>query len=257
MHVWAIADLHLSFGVPNKKMDVFGPEWEGYTDKIEAAWNERIADDDLVLIPGDISWAKHLEEALPDLEWIHKLPGTKVILKGNHDYWWSSLSKMKKVMPASIHVLHNNALRIGDYAIGGSRLWDTKEYDFEHEIIYNENPTISASKPKPELTEQELERQAKKQEEIYDRELHRLQLSLAAMDKDAPKRIVMTHYPPLNAKMDDSRASEILEAHNVDVCVFGHLHSVRRDVPMFGTKNDVRYLLTSCDYIDFIPIPVW
>jgi predicted phosphohydrolase len=108
MPVWAIADLHLAFGVPNKKMDVFGAQWVDYTDKIEKKWRENIAETDLVLIAGDISWAMRLEDAKPDLDWIHSLPGTKVIIRGNHDYWWTSLSKIKQIMPPSVHVVQNN-----------------------------------------------------------------------------------------------------------------------------------------------------
>ena len=257
MNVWAISDLHLSFGVPDKEMDVFGPEWQGYTDRLAVAWREQIKVNDLVLVAGDISWAMRLEEAVPDLEWIHDLPGHKVILKGNHDYWWTTFSKIEKAMPESIHILHNNALLFGDFAIGGSRLWDTPEYNFGEYIIYNENPTISKAKPEPELSEEEVQRILHNQEKIYDRELHRLKLSLTAMDQDAAKRVVMTHYPPINAELADSQVSRLLEAHNIDTCVFGHLHRVRRDKKMFGIKNNVKYVLTSCDYLDFVPTPVF
>src|SRR4029077_7669031 len=130
MAVWAIADLHLSFGVPNKQMDVFGSHWKGYTEKIEEHWRSCITPDDLVLIPGDISWALHLEEVIPDLDWIDHLPGTKVLIKGNHDYWWSSLSKLKSILPPSCHLIQNNSWTWQDISIAGTRLWDIPGLNF-------------------------------------------------------------------------------------------------------------------------------
>src|SRR6185436_13877424 len=105
MTIWAIADLHLSFGVANKKMDVFGPQWINHPEKIAHFWQHSILPTDLVLIPGDISWAIHSEEAIPDLQWIDQLPGTKLLLKGNHDFWWNSLSKVKQILPSSCHLI--------------------------------------------------------------------------------------------------------------------------------------------------------
>lgn len=99
MAVWAIADLHLSFGIPDKSMDVFGPQWTDHAEHVKKHWLESISAEDLVLIPGDISWAMTPEQAKADLEWIHELPGTKVLLRGNHDYWWTSVSKVQKVLP--------------------------------------------------------------------------------------------------------------------------------------------------------------
>ena len=128
MTIWALADLHLSFGVPDKEMDVFGPKWKNHPEKIRANWEKLVKPDDLVLLPGDISWGMHPEEALPDLNWIDSLPGTKVMIRGNHDYWWTSISKVEKVLPKSIHVIQNNIYRWKDVIICGARLWDTEEY---------------------------------------------------------------------------------------------------------------------------------
>src|ERR1700690_1967274 len=111
MAIWAIADLHLAFGTPEKSMEVFGEPWITYTDKIKKNWLELISSEDLVLIHGDISWAMRPEEARIDLEWIHQLPGTKVILRGNHDYWWTSLRQIEKILPPPLHLIQNKAFQ--------------------------------------------------------------------------------------------------------------------------------------------------
>lgn len=250
MPVWALADLHLSFGVPNKEMDIFGSNWKGYTDKVKESWSSLITSDDLVLIAGDISWAMHPEEARPDLEWIAQLPGTKVIIRGNHDYWWTSLSKIEKVLPPSIHLIQNNAFKWKEIGIAGARLWDSAEYQFGQYINYQNNP-----REKP-LTAQD--KDPAEAERIFQRELARLEMSLKALEKTGCQtRLVMTHYPPISADLQDSRVSALLEKYGIQVCVFGHLHNVKRDKPLFGEKNGVRYLLTSCDYLDFTPIKVF
>jgi predicted phosphohydrolase len=130
MRIWAIGDLHLSFGVANKSMDIFGPQWEGHAEKIASHWKSLIHPSDLVLVAGDLSWALKLEDAVPDLQWVHELPGTKVMIKGNHDFWWGSLKKIAPVLPPSIHLIQNNAFHWKEATIGGARLWDTPEYSF-------------------------------------------------------------------------------------------------------------------------------
>lgn len=248
MTIWALADLHLSFGVPDKAMDVFGPQWAGYTDKVEKNWKEMISPDDLVLIPGDISWAMHPEGAKPDLDWIHSLPGTKVMIRGNHDYWWTSLSKVEKVLPPSIHLIQNNAFNWNGVSIAGARLWDTSEYGFREFINYQKNP-----REKP-LTEHA--KDPEEAERIFVRDLGRLEMSLKCLNKDATYRIAMTHYPPISADLKDSRTSALLEKYKINACVFGHLHNVKQDVPMFGTHNGILYALTSCDYLNFVPLKI-
>jgi uncharacterized protein len=127
MSIWAIADLHLSFGVPNKGMELFGEHWRDHPQRIEAAWRARVRAEDLVLIAGDISWAMRPEEVMKDLEWIASLPGTKVMIRGNHDYWWPSMKKLVAMLPPTLHAIHNSAWKWGEVAVGGSRLWDTHE----------------------------------------------------------------------------------------------------------------------------------
>lgn len=250
MSVWALSDPHLAFGVPEKTMEAFGPSWIKYAERIEANWKKQIAKDDLVLIPGDISWAMRLEEALVDLRWIDALPGTKVILRGNHDYWWSSPAKMLKVMPSSIHIIHNNIYIWNEIAIGGSRLWDTPEYTFHGFIEFQENPRARVK------TVEELAKEKEEEERIFARELERLKLSLSQLPPNAKHRIALTHYPPIGADLALSRASEILESFHIDTCIFGHLHNVRKGSLPFGKARGVNYLFASCDYLDFVPLKV-
>ena len=245
MKIWALGDLHLGFGVANKSMDIFGPAWEKHAEKLEANWRKLIDPTDLVLIPGDISWAMHLHEAAVDLQWIDRLPGTKLMIKGNHDYWWGSLKKLAEILPPSIHLIQNNSFRWKEVAVGGSRLWDTPEYSFTPYIEFRENPH---KKDTEEKTQEDLS------EKIFERELQRLELSLATLPADATLRIAMTHYPPIGADLAPSRASAILEKYKIDICVFGHLHNVRSKSLPFGEKNGVRYILTSGDYVGFQPV---
>jgi len=228
-------------------MDYFGPAWADHAQKMADSWRAAIAPEDLVLIPGDISWAMKLEEAVPDLQWIHELPGTKVLLKGNHDYWWGSLSKIAQVLPPSIHLIQNNAFHWKDVAIGGARLWDTPEYSFGSFVEYQENPR--QKKKDPEAVVQE-----DLSEKIFERDLQRLEMSLKQLKPDAKLRIAMTHYPPISADLKPSRASAILEKYRIDICVFGHLHNIKSGFSLFGEKNGVRYVLAASDYLRFQPI---
>jgi predicted phosphohydrolase len=252
MTVWALSDPHLSFGVADKSMDVFGPSWDNHADQIAREWKRVIGPDDLVLIPGDISWAVKLEDAIPDLEWIHALPGTKVLLRGNHDYWWSSNAKMAKVMPPSIHFIQNNVFNWHDLTIGGARLWDSEEYGFNAFIEFKER----ADRPAKIKTPQELEAQKEEDRKIFARELERLKLSLQQLNPKARLRIALTHYPPISADLQPSITSKILEDYKIDICVFGHLHSVRKGTEFFGTARGVKYVFASCDFLDFKPIRV-
>ncbi len=243
MSIWAIADLHLAFGAPEKSMEVFGEQWAKYPEKIARAWKELIGPEDLVLIAGDISWAMRLNEAKVDLDWIGALPGTKVMIRGNHDYWWDSAKKVRAVLPPSCHIIQNDAFLWKETAIAGTRLWDNPAFSFQSYIDFT-----SKEKEKGVIYIPE-------DKKILDREIERLRLSLMAMPP-AKRRMVMTHYPPLSADLQDSIASQLLEKFQVEVCVFGHLHNVKKGVSLFGEKNGIRYLLTSCDYLNFIPLKV-
>lgn len=245
MKIWALADLHLAKSIPSKNMAIFGPQWEGYMDKMEASWRELVGPEDLVLLPGDITWAMRLEEAKIDLAWIDSLPGTKVMIRGNHDYWWSSAKKMSEAFPPSVHFIHNTAFHWKDAAIGGTRLWDTPEYNFNGFIHFQENP-----KAKPAVQEQDND------EAIFERELERLKMSLRQMNPSAKVKIAMVHYPPISADLKPSRTSAILEEFGVQICLFGHLHNVKKEKPMFGEARGIKYSLTAADYLDFRPLRV-
>lgn len=248
MKIFAIADLHLSFSTPQKTMEIFSDIWKNYHSKIEESWKKNISKDDLVLIPGDISWALKLKEALIDLEFIHSLPGKKIIIRGNHDYWWPSNAKLKISLPPSIDFIYNNAINFENISIAGARLWDTQEFNFNSYIDYKQNP-----KQKKDLDE---EIQKDLSEKIFEKEIQRLKLSLDQMNKNAKIKIAITHYPPISAELKDSQASKLLESYKITHCVFGHLHNVKKDKKLFGEKNNIKYFLTSSDYLDFIPIQI-
>ena len=248
MKVFALSDPHLSFGVPNKSMDRFGAEWVNHPAKIEKNWRETVGAKDVVLVPGDISWAKKLQDVMPDLEWLHSLPGTKILLQGNHDYWWPSFTLMEQELPSSIRFIQNNHVKIGSCFFFGTRLWDTKEYSLFDLIDWDpKKGAIPGMKNESDLDTQE---------KLYDREIQRLKLSIATLPQGEPGiRIALTHYPPLDHLLMPSRASTLIEEAGAIQTVFGHLHSVKKDWfgKAFGTLNGVQYHLTACDYIDFKP----
>lgn len=243
--VWAIGDLHLSFGVPNKKMDLFGPAWRDHAATLQKAWDRLVSPNDIILIPGDISWAMRLEQALPDLQWIDERPGTKVLIKGNHDYWWASVTQVRKALPPSLHVIQNDALSFGNIAIAGAKLWDTPEFSFDS--LIDIQPTSFTSGPKDRTND----------EDLFRRELGRLEASLQHLPKEASLKIAMTHYPPIGTDLMPSTVSALLEQYGVSLAVFGHLHSFKEGLPpLFGTARGVRYALCSCDYLHCSPLCV-
>ncbi|HPE84604.1 MAG: metallophosphoesterase [Chlamydiia bacterium] len=246
--IWALADLHLPFGNPEKSMEIFGPAWENYTEKIHAHWLACIKPEDLVLLPGDLSWAHDLETAHKDLDWIDRLPGTKLLIRGNHDYWWPTPTKLKNALPQSMHFIQNSAFQWMDVSIGGTRLWDCEHFSCSDFIDFKVNPATGAISP-PETDIHAMRK-------IYERELHRLRLSLDQLHKDAHLKIVMTHYPPVSPTLEPSPVSAILEEYGVDVCVFGHLHNLKKNIPVFGNLNGVEYICVAGDYIDFQPIKI-
>ena len=248
MRIWALADLHLALSVPEKSMEVFGSSWKEYVKRIEENWSRQVGKGDLVLLPGDISWASHLDEALIDLRWIDQLAGTKVILKGNHDYWWPSNKQLRERLPPSIQFVHNTVFNWNGVSVGGTRLWDSDEYSFEP-IIEEVKSSLVGKKREENSFGQEQQNM-----KIFERELNRLEISLKQLDQKARLRIAMTHYPPIGLDLEDSRASRILEKHRVDICVFGHLHNVKMGGSIFGRKNQILYLLVSADYLNFSPL---
>ena len=225
MKVYAISDLHLSTNNP-KPMDIFGPAWDNYLDKIESDWNSKVTDEDLVLLSGDFSWAMKLEDVVADFKFLEKLNGKKVIIKGNHDYWWSSISKLRNLLPKNTFALQNDAIKFDDVIICGSRGW---------------------------LPPEKFDRSSDLDEKIYRREVLRLEMSLKQMEKlreENDKVIAMLHFPPSNTRYQDSEVTALLEKYNVDKVVYGHLHNYDKDLNLKYIKNGVEYYLTSCDLVD-------
>jgi predicted phosphohydrolase len=234
MAIWGISDLHLSFST-DKPMHVFGDHWRGHADKMAATWDALVAPDDVVLCPGDLSWAMRLDEAAADLAWIAARPGRlKVLTRGNHDYWWSAIGKVRAALPPTLCALQNDAVDLGDVVVSGSRLWACPgALDFD--------PA---------------------DEKIYLREVQRLRTSLQEGRRLAGARPLWAaiHYPPFAADRDKSGTafSALLEEFGVVVCVYGHLHGRHAHRTAFeGLRGGVRYHLIACDRLDFTPLKLW
>lgn len=242
MKIFALADLHLALGIPGKKMDVFGDQWIDHDKKIDKNCQQMISDEDILLIPGDLSWAMRLDEVMIDLEFIAKLPGTKIISKGNHDYWWPSNKKLEEILPKSVISVQNSVKNIGNLSIAGVRLWDNFEFNFDTIVDFRPNPKQNTAK----------QTNLEDNEKIFQKELVRLETVLKQLDQSKTK-ILLCHYPPLGIDLKESRASKLIEQYEVDYCVFGHLHNLKTFDPLFGKKGKTHYLLTSCDYLQFQP----
>jgi len=226
MAIWAISDFHLSFGV-NKPMNIFGENWDSYEAKIKNNWLKNITKDDTVLMAGDFSWGMYLGETILDFKFLEELPGKKIMIKGNHDYWWETLNKLNAFKRDngfnSIEFIHNNFYVVDDYAICGTRGWEFGAGEVTGE-------------------------QDKK---VYEREKERLIRSLT-LARNAGYRdiIVMIHY---NVGLNDEYI-EILNRFGVKLCIFGHLHG-KADCLRYS-KEGIEFVCTSCDLIDFMPIKI-
>ena len=223
MKLFAISDLHLS-GLVQKPMDLFGPEWEGHFEKIKADWEKKVTDEDVVLIGGDTSWGMKLEEGLFDVNTISPLKGRKVFVRGNHDYWWSGISRVREGSPENIF-LQNDCVKIGKYVIAGSRGWTSPgSADFtEHDMT------------------------------LYLREAERFRLAFKEVEKirkEGDELIVLMHYPPTNVKKEETLFTQLFEAQGVKKVIFGHLHGAGY-FPLKFEKSGIEYYLTSCDKLHF------
>ena len=223
MQIYAIADLHLSL-TSEKPMDVFGEAWRGHAEKLERNWRERVQADDLVLVPGDISWAMQLSAALPDLSFIGDLPGRKILLKGTHDYWWSAIGRVRSNLPEGIRALQNDSIVEDGIGICGSRGW-----------LCPGSNNFNAEDQK-----------------IYLRELDRLSLSLASLPAVETK-IAMLHFPPFLDKEKGSGFTERLEEAGVQIVVYGHLHGEANRYAFEGERNGITYHCVAADKLDFAP----
>lgn len=230
MKIFAIADLHLSFDENvNKPMDMFGLGWENHAERVKAAWIRNVSDEDIVLIPGDISWGLRLEEAMADIEWLHNLPGKKLISKGNHDLWWSKINYLNSLYE-DVVFLQNDCYYVDgeNIVIVATRGWPypgSDEYS-EHDV------------------------------KIYQRELLRLRLGLDAAGKAAKDAslIVALHYPPSDVTGKSTEITDLLEEYAARLCVYGHLHgAIAYGTGIKGLHRGVRYRLVSLDYLDCDP----
>ncbi len=226
MAIYAISDLHLSFG-ENKPMDIFGDNWKNHVIKINKDWQERVKEEDTILMPGDFSWAMYLENTYDDFNFLNNLPGKKILLKGNHDYWWTTVKKMKSFLDENdfknIDFLYNNSFLCEDKIIVGTRGWSLQE---------------------------------EKPEKIIKRENLRLELSL----QDGIKKygedneiIVCMHYPPfLSYEKKELNFIETMKKYNVKTCIYGHIHGEENhNQAITGNYKGIDFKLVSSDYLDF------
>ena len=230
MKIFAIGDLHLAGGT-GKTMERFGEHWLDHDRKIFDAWGRSIRDEDLVLIAGDTSWAMRMEDALPDLDRIGKMNGRKILIKGNHDYWWQSKSKMARVLHPSISVLDGNSIVVNSVAVAGTRGW----------ICPNDSHF------------------ADHDSRIYQREVGRLRLALASLESRSDEfdaLIVALHYPPTNAAHEPSGFTHLIDEVAADVCVYGHLHGEDIVGALNGVRRKTNYQLVSADAVDFGPAQI-
>lgn len=221
MKIFAISDLHLDIN-NTKPMNVFGETWENYIEDIIKDWNNKVSDEDIVILAGDYSWAMKLEEVVPDFEWLNNLKGTKIIVRGNHDYWWSSISNVRKSLPQNCYALQNDAIKIGNYIFCGNRGWNIPQGQFNTD----------------------------EDKKIYNRELERTVLSFKSaknLQENNEKIIFVTHFPPFNNKGEISEMTKLIEEYGIYKVVFGHLHGYINPLLKHKTINEIEYYLTSCD----------
>lgn len=233
MALFTIADTHLSFAA-EKPMDVFGARWENHAAKIKERWENAVTDEDTVVLPGDISWGMTIKDALPDFLFLSSLPGKKIISKGNHDYYWSSLKKLNDAFAENgidnISLLHNNCFVYGDIAICGSRGWYPDERNNPQNADY---------------------------EKLINREAMRIEFSLKSAEEQYPEKekLLFLHFPPLWRETEVSRFTDIIKSHGVKRCFFGHIHGDYSEESPF-TCDGVEYRLISSDYLDFKPFKI-
>ena len=226
--LYAIGDLHLSFS-NDKPMDVFGETWRDHAEKLKKGFSA-LTDEDVTVLCGDLSWAMGLEAAIDDFRFIDALPGKKILLKGNHDYWWSTAAKAQKLFAenglGSMRILHNNAFAYGDYAICGTRGWFFEE---EHGLEHDRK--------------------------IMRREVMRLEASLQAAGER--QKLVFLYYPPIYQKYECPEILELLERYEVKKCFYGHIHGKGIPAAFNGWRGCTEYRIVSADAVGFAPVPVF
>lgn len=226
MALYAIGDTHLSLA-SDKPMDVFGGKWDGYMDKLREGFQATVSREDTVVVCGDVSWGMSLEEARADFAFLDALPGgRKLLLKGNHDYWWTTASKMKTFFEengfSTLDILHNNCHFYGETALCGTRGWFYEEDRGEHSA------------------------------KIFNRELIRLEASLKAAGER--EKLCFLHYPPLYQGYRCQEIIDLLERYGVKTCCYGHLHGGSHRLAVTGRQGSVEYRLVAADYVGFTPV---
>ena len=225
MAIYTISDLHLSLGM-DKPMDIFGEIWEKHEEKIKENWIKKVKEEDLVLLPGDFSWAMYLEDAKKDFEYLNKLPGTKLLLKGNHDYWWGTLVKMKEFLQENnfekIDFIQNNSYLWEDKIIAGTRGWSELEENAE-KIIRRENLRLALS----------------------------LQDGVTKYGEDK-EIIVCMHYPPFNGyEKEELNLIKTMKKYNVKTCIYGHIHGEAGKDAVQGNIDGINFIMASSDQTKF------
>lgn len=225
MSLFVIGDLHLALGDKSKSMDIFDG-WENYTELLEQSWNELVSAEDTVVLAGDISWAIGLEKGYEDFKWIHNLPGRKIILKGNHDYWWNSRKKMEETFERwgfdSLNILHNNHFQYENYGICGTRGWVNM-------------PGESADA------------------KVLAREAGRLSVSIESALTAGLQPLVFLHYPPLYGSSYNYDILDVLYKYGIKNCWYGHLHGPSIKYAVNGERDGVDFRLISGDFLQFRP----
>lgn len=232
-------------------MDKFGPLWTSHTRRIGSQWSNVVGEKDIVLVPGDISWASSLEDALPDLKWLDSLPGRKILLKGNHDLWWKKTSDLRNLNFSQLYFIDGDSIQIGQWEFFGARLWDTSEYDC-HDMI---DWTTEDGKA-PEMYQITPGDQADKK---YEQELKKLENSIKSLKSAKNRKICLFHYPPTSSKLSPTRALNMInQVPGLEAVVFGHLHQLLPELKRKAFKDPEKLWkfpihLCSCDYLAMKP----
>ncbi|MCX8053642.1 MAG: metallophosphoesterase [Armatimonadetes bacterium] len=226
MAIFAISDLHLSHSV-DKPMDIFGKHWENHATRIAANWDSVVSAEDTVILVGDHSWALRFEMAKPDIEYIAARPGRKILIRGNHDYWWrrESTNRIRSQMPPGIELMHGNGIVVEDVGITGTRGW---------RVELEDDPDAG-------------------DERVMKRELMYLERGLTQIPACVSKKIVALHYPPFNADLEPNAFADLIQKFHVDLVVYGHVHT---GYYLEGNVNGIEYKLVSADHVDFTPVRV-
>lgn len=220
MKIYSISDLHLSDG--DKPMDVFGGNWENYEAAIGEDWKARVCDDDVVLVCGDLCWAMKIENAGCLYDYLAPLPGKKIVIRGNHDYWWKSITAVRDFLPAHCYALQNDAVKIGDVIFCGCRGWSTGDKNTSED------------------------------DRLFAREVLRMELALDAakrLQTNGEKIVALTHFPPFDSKRASNDMTALFEKYGVTAAVYGHLHGKNIRADTVVEKNGIKYYLTSCDQV--------